>query len=67
MMYIIPVTPATLDIIEALNNGVRPALEGEDTVFIFNGKNEPADIVNADTLGEIAPEWMTKITILYRG
>jgi hypothetical protein len=65
-MTIIPITPATLDIIEVLNGGVRPAIEAEETVFIFNGKNEPADIMTFDELGEIAPEWMAKITILYR-
>lgn len=65
-MNIIPVTPATLDIIEVINGGVRPAIEAEETFFIFNGKDKPADIVTADGLDEIAPEWMAKITILYR-
>jgi hypothetical protein len=66
-MNIIPVTPATLDIIEVLNGGVRPVIEDEETFFIFNGKDEHADIVTSDALGEIAPEWMAKIVILYRG
>lgn len=66
-MNIIPITPATLDIIEVLNGGVRPVLEDEETFFIFNGKDDPADILTEDGLGEIAPEWMLEIKILYRG
>ena len=66
-MHIIPIVPATLDIIEVLNNGVRPPVEGGETFFIYNGKDKPADIVTFDELGECAPEWMTQVKIMYRG
>jgi len=65
-MHIIPIAPATLDIIEVLNGGVRPDVVGEDKFFIYNGKDEPADIVDFDELGECAPEWMTIVKIMYR-
>lgn len=65
-MNIIPITPATIEIIEVLNDGVRPPIEPE-TVFVFNGKGQPGDIVHEDDLGEIAPEWMAVVKILYRG
>lgn len=65
-MNIIPITPATLDIIEVLNGGVRPELESEETFFIYKGQNEPPTII---TLGEnepMAEEWFTIVKIMYR-
>lgn len=34
-MYVIPVTPFTLDLIEALSHGPRPQMETEITFFVF--------------------------------
>lgn len=34
-MYIIPVTPFTLDLIQSLNGEVRPQIEREATHFVF--------------------------------
>lgn len=45
-MFAIPITFETLDIIEALNDGVRPKIEDEDTYFIFRGMDAPNSIVN---------------------
>lgn len=45
-MYAIPVIPKTLDLIEKLNDGVRPLVEldkeGHPTLYIYrdNGSNE---------------------------
>jgi hypothetical protein len=64
--HIIPIGPATLDIIEVLNDGVRPEVESEETFFVYNGKGKPADIVTFDELGECSPEWMTAVKILFR-
>jgi hypothetical protein len=66
-MHIIPIVPATLDIIEVLNDGVRPEVEQEETFFVYNGKDEPSEIVTFDKLDETAPEWMTQVKIMYRG
>jgi hypothetical protein len=66
-MYIIPIGPATDEIVKALNGGVAPVVEGEEKFFVYNEKDKTHDIVAYDELDEIAPEWMTKITILYRG
>jgi len=54
-MNIIPITPATLDIIEVLNGGVRPELESEETFFMYKGQNEP-----------MSEEWFTVVKIMYR-
>jgi len=48
MNYIIPITNATLDLVEELNNGIRPAREYEDTVFDYAGKDSTADIIFAE-------------------
>lgn len=44
-MYIIPITPDTLELIEVLNNGVRPELEDQETHYVFKGKDEYAEIL----------------------
>lgn len=44
-MYIIPITPETLDLITVLNDGARPVLEEGKTFYIFQGRNEHAEIV----------------------
>jgi hypothetical protein len=64
-MHIIPVSPATIDIIEILNNGERPNfIEGEPKFFIFRGKDAPREIVDEDGLEDI-PDEMTVAKILY--
>jgi hypothetical protein len=63
-MNIIPITPATLDIIEVLNGGVRPELEDEETFFIYH-KDAPAEIVHQDAIEKL-PEYWAVIKILYR-
>jgi hypothetical protein len=67
-MNIIPIVPATLDIIEVLNGGVRPDIEVEETFFIFNDKDEPSDIVTAGVLRErYDTTWMSMTLISYKG
>lgn len=47
-MYIIPIDSITLDLIQALNGGVRPELEAEATFFVYKGETEPPEIVTRD-------------------
>lgn len=47
---IIPITPATLDIIEVLNGGMRPALETEESFFVYSGKDAHAEIITNDEI-----------------
>jgi hypothetical protein len=37
--YVITISEDTLDLIEALNNGVRPEIEERTTCFIFDTKS----------------------------
>lgn len=62
-MIIIPITNDTLDMIEILNHGVRPELEGFSTYFVFKGKDEPGDIINRTKVEIIIPNMfeLTKI------
>ena len=67
-MHIIPIAPATLDILEVLNNGVRPVLEHEETFFVYKGKDEPPAIIDRQTLElSFEDEWMTVVKICYKG
>lgn len=34
-MYIIPITPFTLDLVEELSGGIRPKIEQEPTYYLF--------------------------------
>lgn len=68
MIHIIPIVPATLDIIEVLNNGVRPQVEDEETFYVYKGKDEITKII---TLAELQSspeydEWMTIVKIAYK-
>ena len=69
MMNIIPITPATIDLITKLNNGVRPALEDEETFYVYRGEDEHAEIISREEheRNGVYPDWMTIIKILYIG
>jgi hypothetical protein len=55
-MYAIAITEATLDLIEELNNGVRPKIQKELTFFVWK-KDEPAEIVTKKDLKGISDQW----------
>lgn len=65
-MNVIPITPATLDIIEVLNDGVRPALETKETFFVYRGADAHSNIITISELNEL-PEYMTLVKIFYIG
>ena len=44
-MYVIPVVPATLDLISVLNYGVRPTMMEEPMFFIYSTDGRPAEII----------------------
>lgn len=62
-MYAIPVTPLTLNLVEALNGGIRPEIEDHPTFFIFNTDANPRKIVPAVDLEELGD--MKPVTIRY--
>jgi hypothetical protein len=64
MFYIIPIMEETLDMIEPLNNGVRPVVEAEATAFIYNGRNGVPEIVPLESLEDVHQHW-DAISILY--
>jgi hypothetical protein len=64
-MNIIPILPATLDIIEVLNGGVRPELESEETYFVYKGQEEPPSIITQAELEAIGDVWYTVVKILF--
>lgn len=49
-MYVIPVTPFTLDLIQALNGEVRPKMQTEVTYFVFRPHGENSFITRPDYL-----------------
>jgi len=66
-MNIIPIHPATLDIIEVLNDGVRPSLDTvEDTFFVYKGPDEHAEIVTTADLQKYPEEEWTVIKVLHK-
>lgn len=68
MMNIIPVAPSTLDLIQTLNDGVRPTLEDEPTFFVFRGQDGPSSIITKEELdGDEYPEYFAMIEIAYIG
>lgn len=69
MMNIIPITPATIDLIEKLNDGVRPDLNDESNAYyVYRGEDEHATIISQEELeSDEYPEYMTTITITYIG
>jgi len=69
MMNIIPITPATIDLITKLNNGVRPTLEDEETFYVYRGEDAYSAIITREAFDKDGayPEWMTVIKILFIG
>jgi len=69
MMNIIPITPATLDLIQKLNDGVRPNLEDDSNAYyVYRGESEPASIISQEELdSDEYPEYMAVISITYIG
>lgn len=65
-MNIIPISDATLDIIEVLNGGVRPELQEVDTFYIWNGPDEHADIITRDELETQYQEFMALVKIAWK-
>ena len=49
MQIIVPITPATQDLVAAMNDGVRPEIDPtEDTYFVYNGPEEHSDIISTE-------------------
>lgn len=53
MLYVIPITEDTLDLIEVLNDGIRPELENEATFFVYEGQEKFARIVTKKDVDEM--------------
>lgn len=49
-MYIIPVTPFTLDLIQSLNGEVRPVMQTEITYFVFRPHGENTIVTRSEFL-----------------
>jgi hypothetical protein len=64
-MNLIPINECTLDMIQALNGGVRPDLEANhENWFAYKGEEEHADIITQEE-AEAISEWWTTIKICY--
>lgn len=63
-MNIIPIGPPTLDIIEVLNNGVRPKEEETITFFIYH-TDKPAEIINHEELERRYTDYGAIVKIMY--
>ena len=63
MLYIIPIADETLDLIQVLNSGVRPTIEDHATCYVYNGENEPAEIITEDQAREMFPNAVMTVTI----
>lgn len=47
-MLLIKIQEETLDMIEKLNNGVRPEIEIDGSFFVYNGPDAPHMIISPD-------------------
>lgn len=54
-MNLIPIIDETLEMLEELNNGVRPEKQDEETWFVYKGKNEVPEIITLAEMLERAP------------
>jgi hypothetical protein len=64
-MILLPINECTLDMIAALNGGVRPTLEdNQENWFVFKGMDEFADIITQEEAEKISA-WWTAIKICY--
>jgi len=65
-MHIIPIIPGLLDIIEVLNNGVRPKIEYGETYFVWYGKDKPSEIItNVELMSDKYPVFLG-ITVMFQ-
>jgi hypothetical protein len=62
-MNIIPVIDATLDIIEKLNDGVRPIVEVPETYFVYRGENDHSEIISSAEF-ETKPEYQVHMAVI---
>jgi hypothetical protein len=51
-LYAIPVNEDTLDLLEILNNGGRPAVEKPEAYFVFDTEKHQKDEVASDIVSE---------------
>lgn len=64
-MNIIPICPQTLDIIEVLNDGVRPEIQEEDTFYIWSKTpGVKAGIMTKDEIADFR-DWWSVIRLLH--
>ena len=53
-MIIIPIEPRTLEVIAAMNNGVKPVFnEIEHHSFIYHNQDRPTEIVPTSLIGPV--------------
>jgi hypothetical protein len=52
-LFIIPIEQRTLEVIAAINNGVRPDIEEEHTSFIYHDETRPTEIVPTAMIGPV--------------
>ena len=52
-MYLIPIYDKTLDLVEALNNGVRPPRTQREQTFFLYHKDKPSEIITMKEALEI--------------
>jgi len=66
-MLLIPILPATLDLITKLNDGVTPELTDNDHVYVWRGDGAHAEILTRDEITQSAdyPNWVTQINVFY--
>lgn len=69
MFVLIPIVPATVDLIEQLNDGVRPEIEDGETFYVWRGDDKESKIVTRNEVltSDEYPEWMAVTQIFYRG
>jgi hypothetical protein len=63
---LIGIDPYTLDLIEALNNGVRPEIEEIPAYFLYKGKDEIPEILTEKQLVETIDlnDWRTTFVVV---
>lgn len=64
-MYMIPVTPVTLDLIQALNDGVRPEFQEYATFLLWGDPDKKPQIVSRDEAALESRELMVIVQIGY--
>jgi len=57
MKLTIPIQPDTLDLIQAINNDIRPEIEAKPTYFVIDITDASVDIIAQAEIDNIANAW----------